>query len=62
MTRRLLTAEPMLKTRDEKKNVFAATPVAVSEADAVTCIIDAVTPDKKVAIVVMSKYLDVLFC
>lgn len=62
ITRRLFTAEPILKTRDEKKNVFAATPAAVSTSDTVACIIDAVTPDKNVAMVVISKYRDVLFC
>lgn len=55
MTNRLLTAEPMLKTSEEKKNVFASTPTAVPASPAVVCIMDAVTPDRKVATVVMSK-------
>ena len=53
----------MLKTSEEKKNVLAATPAFVPTSDAVVCIIEAVTAEKNVAIVVMSKYLDDLdFC
>lgn len=50
----------MLNTREEKKNVFAATPAFVLTSETVVCIMDAVTAEKKVAIVVTSKYLDVL--
>lgn len=53
----------MLKTYEEEKKVFVATPAFVSTSDAVVWIIEAVTAEKNVAIVVMSKFLDGLdFC
>ena len=58
ITSKLFTADAMLKTSEEKKNVFAATPAFVSTSNAVVWIIEAVTAEKNVAIVVMSKYLD----
>lgn len=52
-----LTAEPMPKTSEEKNSVLARTPTMVCSSSAVVCIIDAVTPESNVAIVVMSTYL-----
>lgn len=58
ITSRLFTADPMLKTREEKRKVLAATPARVSKSGAVVCIIEAVTPESNVAIVVKSTYRD----
>ena len=62
ITNKLLIADPILKTSEEKRKVFAATPTVVVSSSVVTCSMEAVTPERKVAIVVMSKYLDDLFC
>ena len=53
ITRRLVTAEQVLKTSDVKNSAFVAVSIALVLWLDDNCIIDAVTPDRNVAIVVI---------
>lgn len=55
MTIRLDIAEQILSTKDKKNTVLVATSTALDISPVDSPIIDEVTPDKKVAIVVKSR-------
>lgn len=56
ITSKLVTAEQVLKTRDVKNKAFVATSIALLPKPDESCIIDTVTPDRNVAMVVICRY------
>ena len=61
MVSKLCTADAMLKTKEENKNVLVATATTPVLSWYESCMVETVTPERKVAIVVMFKYQKVLF-